>query len=703
MSDPINVYPAPDGFGSTYLNPRIESYGDLVYRVKSVLGYPATNIELADAQWASFIDEALEIATQFELGKKEEYLVFCSNLYRTGCGVKLDDLIQVGCNYNACYQTLEVESVTSTDISFDCLGTTTAYLSVTPFAYPTGFNYLEPGSVAFSGVSGQNMFLYYDPDNPWDANNICNADCVTIYPLSSQYYYLSANPFLSGMSFNFVDDTTLSSLASSVSAFIGDYPLSSVPLTALGDQLSAISPCYYDLSAFYPANYWYPPMSACVNIGHGAGYVYPNCNTTFINYCSALSAQFGLSPTWCHVLTSIPISTYSGNTTATDFAQISSFFENFCADCNCNCSSLFSFTSATSAYTYSVYKNVLSGCDGRVFDLSALDISDATHLKLYNVPSCTTDGSIPLNSNDGIVGSFTLCNSAISTNGPMYLRQVQFFKDFKPPEEALCERTCNWQNNGFTMTHHNSAYGECIRTTPALVKVDVSFCQKSITTNVGTVSTYLSGNVDQSLGRQRKVLGVFDIETGSQAGYGGFGGDLLFNFDYALLASTFGYDLQGSRMAQGKNGYDLLTYHMAKGFVENSRKMLRYVSYQFDPKTQYLKIMPEPGSSGMLGTGGTCNSCNGSENTNQCYIVGLYVEPLIQELLSEYWVREWVTARALWTLGRIRGKFAGVTLYGGVQILGEQLVSEANERMKELMAELREKAYYTAPAGFFIG
>ena len=116
------------------------------------------------------------------------------------------------------------------------------------------------------------MFLYYDPDNPWDANNICNADCVTIYPLSSQYYYLSSNPFLSATRFNFVDDTTISSLASSISAFIvGGYPLSSVPLTALGDQLSAISPCYYDLYAFYPDNYWYPPISACVNNGHGAG------------------------------------------------------------------------------------------------------------------------------------------------------------------------------------------------------------------------------------------------------------------------------------------------------------------------------------------------------------------------------------------------------------------------------------------------
>jgi len=47
----------PDGFGSTFLSPIINNYADLVYRCKSLLGFPIQNDELTDAQWAVIIDE----------------------------------------------------------------------------------------------------------------------------------------------------------------------------------------------------------------------------------------------------------------------------------------------------------------------------------------------------------------------------------------------------------------------------------------------------------------------------------------------------------------------------------------------------------------------------------------------------------------------------------------------------------------------
>jgi hypothetical protein len=665
MSDIIDINPAPAGFGSTHLNPRIESYSDLVFRAKSLLGWPATPIELTDTQWAMIIDEALEIYSQWEGNRTETTLVFCSDLYQPGCGVKLDDLVQVGCNSNYCYQTVTTQSVTSENIECVKLGTYTAYLSVTPFAYPTVYTPLNPYSTAFSGTSGQYVFLYFDPENPWNAAHVCDATCVSISPINSQYYNISGNTALSGIVFDFINDPYLAGLVSTLSAFIGDNPLSAVPLLALGDQLSAISPCFYNLSAFYPDNYYYPPVSACINIGHGTGYIYPNCNTALIDPCSALSAQYGISPTWNYILTSLSV---SGNP-------------------------------------------VLSGSDGRIFDLSARDISDATHLKLYNVPACTTDGSIPLNTNDGILGTFTLCNTALYTNGPMYVANAQFFKDFKPPTEALCQDDCSmcgWVNNGFTMTYYNSAYGNCIRHTPEKVKVNVDFFQKNVTTNVGTISTFLSGNIDPAIGKKRKVLGVFSVDAGNQTGYGGYGGDLLFNFDYALMASTFGYDLQGTRTAVYRNGYDLLTYHMAKSFVEMSRDLLRYVSYNFNPKTQFLKITPEPPFSQMGLTNQVGCGCNGQTGNNfsrnaQCYLAGLYLEPTVQEMLGEYWVREWVVARAMWTLGRIRGAFTGVTVYGGVQLLGEQLIQVGQQRMDQLLKELRQDYFYgPSPGSIFL-
>lgn len=634
---------APEGFGSTYLNSRIESYSDLVYRTKSLLGWPSAPVEITDEQWGHIIDKAVEDFTEFEGNREEEYLVFCANSYKRNCGVKLDDLLNVGCNEQYCYTTTVVEEVTSTYQSCNILGTSTAYLSTDPFTYPTQYNYLNPNTLPFSGLSGQNFYLYFDPDNPWDATGICNANCVTLNPLNSRWYLLSSNNNLSATTFDFVTNPILSAVLSSVSYDVETYGFTNVPMSALGSSLSAIPIKYYPLSAFYPEDTISgPEVSACINIGMGKGYIYPNCDLTKISSCSALTAQFGISP----------------SVTAT-------------------------------------------------WPNSSLDFSSDTHIRLYGVPSCTTDGSIPLDSNDGILGTFTLCNTAFSTNGPMTLRRVQFFKDNKPPLEILYDQNCNWENNGFTFSYYNSSYSDCVRHTPEKVLVDVTFSNCTTITEIGTVSSVLSSNYDSYINRKRKVLGVFNADTTSQGGYFGGGGDLLFNFDYALLANTFGYDLLGNRNVLGKQGYDLLTYHMARSFVEHSKKILRYVSYQFNPKTQYLKLMPEPAAANNLSNSTCPSGCSGNGIMNpmatQCYIVGVYLEPPVEQILSSYFIKEYVLALAMITLGRIRSTYGGVTLYGGATLSGQDLLAKGEEKVKELLAELRDQMRYSAPPSFWIG
>ena len=635
---------APEGFGSTYLNSRIESYADLVYRTKSLLGWPSAPVEITDEQWGHIIDKAVEDFTEFEGNREEEYLVFCSNSYKRNCGVKLDDLLNVGCNEQYCYTTTVVEEVTSTIQSCNILGTSTAYLSTDPFTYPTQYNYLNPNVLPFSGLSGQNFHLYFDPDNPWDATGICGANCVTINPLNSRWYLLSSNPSLSATRFNFITNPILSAVLSAVSYDVNQYGFTNVPMSALGSSLSAIPIKYYPLSSFYPEDKISgPAVSACINIGMGKGFVYPNCDLTKISSCAALTAQYGISP------------------------------------------------SVTASWPN-----------------SSLDFSSATHLKLFGVPSCTNDGSIPLDSNDGILGTFTLCNTAFSTNGPMTLRKVQFFNDYKPPLEILYDQNCNWTNNGFTFSYYNSSYNDCVRHTPERVPVDVTFANCTTITEIGTVSSTLSSNYDTYINRKRKILGVFNADTSSQGGYFGGGGDLLFNFDYALMANTFGFDLMGNRNNLGKQGYDLLTYHMARSFVEHSKKILRYVSYQFNPKTQYLKLMPEPAGSNNL-SNSTCPSatcCNNpvmNPNSMQCYIVGVYLEPPVEQILSSYFIKEYVLALSMVTLGRIRSTYGGVTLYGGATLTGQDLLAKGEEKVKELLAELRDQLRYSAPPSFFIG
>jgi hypothetical protein len=628
---------APDGFGSTSLNPRISDYSDLVYRTKSLLGWPSAPVEITDEQWGHIIDKAIEDFTEWEGNREEEYLVFCANNYKRSCGVKLDDLLDVGCNPQHCYNTTVYQTVTSTRQVCDIIETSTAYLSATPFVYPTPYNYLNPNSMIFSGVSGQTFNLFFDPENPWSAMDVCKANCLTINPANSRWYLLSSNPNLSATRFNFTASPILSAVFGNVSYNLSAYGLTNVPMSALRNSLSAIPVNYFPLSAFYPKDsITNPQVPACINIGQGTGFVYPNCNTSLVSSCAPLTAQFGISPS----LTAL-------------------------------------------------------------WPASSRDMSNATHIRLLGVPSCTTDGSIPLNSNDGIVSTFTLCNTAFSTNGPMSLKNVQFFHDYKPPTEILYTPQGNWSNNGFTFSYYNSDSGKCVRTTPEKILVDVTFAKCSTITEIGTVSSTVSSNIDGFIHRKRKILGVFSADLGGQGGYGG-SGDLLFNFDYALLANTFGYDLMGNRNNLGKQGYDLLTYHMATSFVEHSKKMLRYVTYQFNPRTQYLKLTPEPPNAYY-----NCETgCVGQSMSSgsQCYILGVYLEPQVEHILSSYWIKEYVMALAMVTLGRIRSTFGGVVLYGGATLTGSEILAQGNEKAAKLLEELRNQMRYnTGPTAFLVG
>lgn len=690
---------------STYLSPAITTISDLVFRTKSRLGFPIQDDELTDGQWLELVRTTLEIYTQFGAGVDEQYLVWSSDDYVAGCGVYLPDIISYGCTYLGCYTTTVVETVTSSTIDCVPIETKTAYLSVTPFVYPTEYNVNDPQSVAFSGISGQYLYLNFDPRNPWQATDVCQADCITINPVSSQYYQLSSNYSLSSLVFDFENDSALSSYTSAISAYT-EYSLDAVPLSTMGAELSAIPVDYYDIDVFYPDDKLYgPPLEACVDIGKGRGYIYPKCNTQLINSCSALSAQYDISPLWNYVITTSAISSVSASVSSPSFSSISSYFTEFCADCNCNCSLLSTYNESTSSYYFETYRSLISGADGQIFDLSATDISKATHVRLNGIPSCTINGSIPLISNDGIVASFVLCNSSISTNGPMYMDDVQFFKDYTLPEEATGKR-CDWSNNGFTMSYYNSAYGDCVRYTPEKIKVDVSFCKQVETTYYGTVSTEVSANWDDMLLRKRKIHGVFSVDDVSGAGggfFGGSGGDVLFNFDYALMGSVFGYDLQGQRNFGHPGGFNLTTYHMARSFIEHTRKMLRYVSYSFNPKTQYLKVHPEPRTTSFDDTS-CCSGASMSSFSKQAYIIGVKVEPPVEQMLSEYFVQEYVLALAMQTIGMIRSKFGNTTLYSGQTLNGDALYQQGTTRIEQLMKELRDEYRFSdIYTSFYVG
>jgi hypothetical protein len=85
----------PNSFhGSTTFNSKIKSYDHLAQRVRRSLGEPLIEVEISSEQMYENIDIACEYFTKFG-GTTEEYLVFRSDLYETGKGLRMDKLFSI--------------------------------------------------------------------------------------------------------------------------------------------------------------------------------------------------------------------------------------------------------------------------------------------------------------------------------------------------------------------------------------------------------------------------------------------------------------------------------------------------------------------------------------------------------------------------------------------------------------------------------
>lgn len=106
----MSVLPAGYSGGTTY-NPAVTSYDTLSVRIQHQLGAPLINLEVSDEQIYSAITDSIEYFTKWA-GYTEEYLVFKSQLYKRGVGLKMDDL------FTASYE-MRTSGVSSLSAGFD--------------------------------------------------------------------------------------------------------------------------------------------------------------------------------------------------------------------------------------------------------------------------------------------------------------------------------------------------------------------------------------------------------------------------------------------------------------------------------------------------------------------------------------------------------------------------------------------------------
>lgn len=174
---------------------------------------------------------------------------------------------------------------------------------------------------------------------------------------------------------------------------------------------------------------------------------------------------------------------------------------------------------------------------------------------------------------------------------------------------------------------------------------------------------------DYDLMEYRKVIAITDFEQGSTTGV-----NTLFTIEQTLAQQTyFSY-------AMGNYGFDLISWYVLKDWLENREKLLAIKpSFEFDERTQYLRLYPQPGA--------------GESATSYYGVVRCYVERPIRDVIKEPWVYQYALALSKIVLARTRGKFLGTTLFGGGQVNADMLQEGLTEKEK------LEEMLYSGAAG----
>lgn len=202
---------------------------------------------------------------------------------------------------------------------------------------------------------------------------------------------------------------------------------------------------------------------------------------------------------------------------------------------------------------------------------------------------------------------------------------------------------------------------ELINNTPEMYKSDVAD---------------LSAGYDYDLASYRKVVDCFEFSKGEDTGI-----NTLFTLEQSMAQQIY------SSYMIGNFGFDLITWEVLKGFIDTRNKVLALQSqFRFDPRTQILRIMPEPRP----------------EHT-YLGIVGCYIERPIKDLIRERWVQKYALALVKIAIARVREKFNGTNLFGGGSVNSATLLAEGLKEKEMLEQELMNSYQDNTPPTFFIG
>ena len=186
----------------------------------------------------------------------------------------------------------------------------------------------------------------------------------------------------------------------------------------------------------------------------------------------------------------------------------------------------------------------------------------------------------------------------------------------------------------------------------------------------------LSAGYDYDLESYRRVLDCFSFTYGETTGI-----NTLFTLEQAMAQQIY------SSYMIGNFGFDLTSWEILKGFIDTRTKVLAMTPhFRFDPRTQILRIIPEP-------------------IPEQTYlgVVGCYIERPIKDIISERWVYRYALALCKITAANVRGKFGGTALFGGGTVNYSDFMQQGITERDALELELKNNYEDVTPAMFFLG